>query len=110
MGLSSCFLIHRSRIGVTSNFNFLWKNYDFYCEIKMSLYPSLEDMQVDHMVQAQTNLLGPTRPPGTANAVQAMYPGLADYMGLELTQDVIRANMPEYLEQNRTTAMIRRPS
>ena len=60
--------------------------------------------------QAQTNLLGPTRPPGTANAVQAMYPGLADYMGLELTQDVIRANMPEYLEQNRTTAMIRRPS
>ncbi len=26
-----------------------------------------------------------------------MYPGLATYMGMELTEDVIRANMPEYL-------------
>jgi hypothetical protein len=26
-----------------------------------------------------------------------MYPGLSDYMGLELSEDVIRANMPEYL-------------
>ncbi len=26
-----------------------------------------------------------------------VYPGLADYMGLELTEDVIRENMPEYL-------------
>ena len=26
-----------------------------------------------------------------------VYPGLAHFMGLELTEDVIRANMPEYL-------------
>ena len=26
-----------------------------------------------------------------------VYPGLANFMGLELTEDVIRANMPEYL-------------
>ena len=38
-----------------------------------------------------------------------MYPGLAEYMGLELSDDVIRQNMPEYLEQNRTTAMIQLP-
>jgi len=78
----------------------------------MSLYPSLEDMQVDQMVKAQTNLLGPTRTPDTApNAapLQVMYPGLAEYMGLELSDDVIRQNMPEYLEQNRTTAMIQLP-
>jgi len=78
----------------------------------MSLYPSLEDMQVDQMVKAQTNLLGPTRTPdATANAgpLQVMYPGLAEYMGLELSDDVIRQNMPEYLEQNRTTALIQLP-
>ena len=38
-----------------------------------------------------------------------MYPGLAEYMGLELSDDVIRQNMPEYLEQNHTTAMIQLP-
>lgn len=29
-----------------------------------------------------------------------MYPGLADFMGLELSEEVIAANMPEYLRQN----------
>ena len=65
-----------------------------------------------HIFQAQTNLLGPTRTPdATPNAapLQVMYPGLAEYMGLELSDDVIRQNMPEYLEQNRTTAMIQLP-
>ena len=33
----------------------------------------------------------PALPSGSA------YPTLGDYMGLELTEDVIRANMPEYL-------------
>lgn len=28
------------------------------------------------------------------------YPNLVDYMGLELSQDVIEANMPEYLQRN----------
>ncbi len=30
----------------------------------------------------------------------AAYPGLAEYMGMELSVDVIAANMPEYLPQN----------
>lgn len=34
-----------------------------------------------------------------------MYPDLADFMGLELSQQMIAANMPEYLSSNRTTAV-----
>lgn len=29
--------------------------------------------------------------------MSSMYPGLADYMGLEFTENIIRENMPEYL-------------
>jgi len=74
--------------------------------------PKWENKLISHIFQAQTNLLGPTRTPDTApNAapLQVMYPGLAEYMGLELSDDVIRQNMPEYLEQNHTTAMIQLP-
>jgi hypothetical protein len=28
------------------------------------------------------------------------YPGLAEYMGMELSRDIIAANMPEYLPEN----------
>jgi syntenin-1 len=99
---------------------------------KMSLYPSLEDMKVDHMIQAQnsttqivqpnseeqsqilqgisqsfgqssTALPYPPNPsaypqiPSNASGNGSVYPGLGDYMGLELSEDVIRENMPEYL-------------
>lgn len=90
----------------------------------MSLYPSLEDMKVDQMVQAQTQVFGAMAaaaapPPNVSRpelpyplspspAMASMYPGLADYMGLELSEDVIRANMPEYLpvavQQNQVAA------
>lgn len=49
----------------------------------MSLYPSLEDMKTDQMV-APFPGAGP------------VYPALQPYMGLELSEDVIRLNMPEY--------------
>ncbi|XP_049875871.1 syntenin-1-like, partial [Pectinophora gossypiella] len=77
----------------------------------------LEDMKVDHMVRAQMaqyqapppaynmnpmavataptpgySLPAPTAPGSNAH----MYPALGDYMGLELSQDVIALNMPEY--------------
>ena len=76
----------------------------------MSLYPSLEDMMVDQMAQAQQTL-APAAVPSQASQVAALpypsapsssstYPGLAEYMGLELTEDIIRANMPEYLPSN----------
>lgn len=82
----------------------------------MSLYPSLEDMKVDHLIQAQTEVLGgiaagmasqpsqslpyPINPGQPAVGAGGFYPGLADFMGLELSEDMIRANMPEYLPEN----------
>ena len=79
---------------------------------KLKCITKWENKLISHIFQAQTNLLGPTRTPdatATAGPLQVMYPGLAEYMGLELSDDVIRQNMPEYLEQNRTTALIQLP-
>ena len=83
----------------------------------MSLYPSLEDMKVDHMAKAQEHLVANMKAAGMTNsapsaaapsglpypaahpaAAAPVYPGLASFMGMELTEDVIRANMPEYLQ------------
>lgn len=89
----------------------------------MSLYPSLEDMKVDTMARAQMaqHYAPPSHgpqysapqshvsqynapqsyalpsAPGTASAPNAhVYPALGDYMGLELSENVIAQNMPEY--------------
>lgn len=84
----------------------------------MSLYPSLEDMKVDTMARAQmAQHIAPQHaapqyhapqyqappsyalPPAQASpsAPNAhVYPALGDYMGLELSDDVIAQNMPEY--------------
>lgn len=66
----------------------------------MSLYPSLEDMNVDNMVRSQMAQVH-APPPYNPMAMQRpttgqVYPALADYMGLELSQDAIALNMPEY--------------
>jgi syntenin-1 len=93
----------------------------------MSLYPSLEDMKVDQTIRAQKQAFDaisqqqqlmnqhqgyptlnltvpgvPSAPPmGTSPGNQSpVYPDLVDYMGLELSQDVIAQNMPEYLQRN----------
>lgn len=77
----------------------------------MSLYPSLEDMKVDNMVRAQMAQYQAAPPPAYQPMYQALpspghgapnahvYPTLGDYMGLELSQDVIALNMPEYQVQ-----------
>ncbi|CAH0720732.1 unnamed protein product, partial [Brenthis ino] len=71
----------------------------------MSLYPSLEDMKVDNMVraqmaqhQAQPSHNQSYQPPTPAfpSAPMQVYPALGEYMGLELSPDVIAINMPEY--------------
>ncbi|XP_059089722.1 syntenin-1-like [Tigriopus californicus] len=90
-----------------------------------SLYPSLEDMKVDQMMKAQEGLFrpAPSTAPATAptapttsslsmadnglpypveNASAPVYPGLSEFMGLELSSEMIRANMPEYLAENQT--------
>ncbi|KRT80212.1 hypothetical protein AMK59_7751, partial [Oryctes borbonicus] len=73
---------------------------------RMSLYPSLEDMKVDQMARAQVSAITSGVPPQTPPAYSSqpasngptntMYPALVDYMGLELSEAVIAANMPEY--------------
>lgn len=86
----------------------------------MSLYPSLEDMKVDQTIRAQKQAFDaisqqqqllnqhaypnltvpgvPSAPPMGSSPLQSpVYPELADYMGLELSETVIAANMPEYL-------------
>lgn len=79
-----------------------------YC-ITMSLYPSLEDMKVDTMARAQlaqyqVHAAPPAPMYGPPTAVPSapgahMYPALGNYMGLELSSDVIAQNMPEYQVQ-----------
>uniref|UniRef100_A0A182XCL0 PDZ domain-containing protein n=1 Tax=Anopheles quadriannulatus TaxID=34691 RepID=A0A182XCL0_ANOQN len=100
----------------------------------MSLYPSLEDMLVDKMVQSQNTAIAtaaaqqqqqhlpypPSAPkdayglyPSFTNdtpsakmdekpssppmAASIMYPDLYEYMGLELSKEMIQANMPQYM-------------
>lgn len=102
----------------------------------MSMYPSLEDMKVDQMLQAQNTgpssapsnaslpyPLNPTAPspynipapsypimtnPSSAppSAPSHAYPGLAEYMGMELSEAMIRDNMPEYLPNNQTALSV----
>lgn len=70
-----------------------------------SLYPTLEDMKVDHMIQAQTKPLESSVPaapvasaplpyglypsaPVDQDKFKTLYPTLDDYMGLSLSRDV----------------------
>lgn len=46
-------------------------------------------------------------PAGQSNAVSTLYPGLGDFMGLELSQDVIALNMPEYMQTNQAVSVTR---
>jgi len=84
------------------------------------LYPSLEDMKTAEMISAQVSMqrphgtheYHPTAPvptlprngspymtgvaPSMASA-PSVYPTLGEFLGLELSEEMIRANMPEYL-------------
>lgn len=121
----------------------------------MSLYPSLEDMMVDKMVQSQNTVVAaaaaqqqqqwqtPPSAPGNESKVPPaysmyptfdgtiggapeksqglyptapgggvggglMYPDLYEYMGLELSKEMIAASLPQYMPQanNATTAIV----
>ncbi|KAL3269860.1 hypothetical protein HHI36_008917 [Cryptolaemus montrouzieri] len=88
----------------------------------MSIYPSLEDMKIDHLMKAQQALANQVQtstsnsyPPisnsypypnqnhtstqssiPSAISLKHVYPALKDFMGLELSEDVIAKNLPEY--------------
>lgn len=90
-----------------------------------SLYPSLEDMQVHKEIVAQENAAmnahvnanacsqgypqltnsAASSPAEQSNAVAVLYPGLGDFMGLELSQDVIALNMPEYMQSTQAVCV-----
>ena len=58
--------------------------------------PSYPPQPSSAPVYPPTTSSGSVYPPADA-ANLGMYPGLADYMGMELTESAIRENMPEYL-------------
>ncbi|XP_044945690.1 syntenin-1-like [Mustela putorius furo] len=70
----------------------------------MSLYPSLEDLKVDKVIQAQTAFSANPGNPAILSEASApisqdgnlypkLYPELSQYMGLSLNEEEIRANM-----------------
>lgn len=75
----------------------------------MSIYPSLEDMKIDQLMQAQkkyvltSNNVGYQAKQGTSpihtspsNQPANVYPALRDFMGLDLSAEMIAQNMPEH--------------
>lgn len=94
----------------------------------MSLYPSLEDMGVDRMIEQQNQMSqhiyqqNQQQPIGipayTSNPYPEMassqqqqldaqaYPDLYHFMGMELSKEIIAANMPEYLHERNQVAAI----
>uniref|UniRef100_A0A4X1SP12 Syndecan binding protein n=2 Tax=Sus scrofa TaxID=9823 RepID=A0A4X1SP12_PIG len=70
----------------------------------MSLYPSLEDLKVDKVIQAQTAFSANPANPAIlseasvpvsqdGNLYPKLYPELSQYMGLSLNEEEIRTNM-----------------
>uniref|UniRef100_A0A4W2GY57 PDZ domain-containing protein n=1 Tax=Bos indicus x Bos taurus TaxID=30522 RepID=A0A4W2GY57_BOBOX len=70
----------------------------------MSLYPSLEDLKVDNVIQAQTAFSANPANPAILSEASApisqdgnlypkLYPELSQYMGLSLNEEEIHANM-----------------
>ncbi|XP_076632975.1 syntenin-1 [Colletes latitarsis] len=88
----------------------------------MSLYPTLEDMKVDHMMKAQLQAesqydvppisnkeqIVPSAPSYNSSAV--LYPLLGEYMGMELSEEVIAENMPEYSLVKRSSVTVSVPA
>lgn len=74
----------------------------------MSLYPSLEDMKVDQMAQAQAVAARPQQPaltqapqPGFPTVAapafsSSLYPSLDDYMGMAVSENAVRQHVPGY--------------
>lgn len=56
--------------------------------------------RIQQAPQPQYSVSVPSAPPQTLerNAMSA-YPSLTEFMGLELTDEMIRLNMPEYVRQ-----------
>ncbi|XP_078072333.1 syntenin-1-like [Mustelus asterias] len=84
----------------------------------MSLYPSLEDLKVDKVIQAQASYVAnsgtpailsetATSPPSDGDLYPRLYPELSQYMGLSLNEEEIQKNMAMVAVPDQTVA---RPS
>lgn len=84
----------------------------------MSLYPSLEDLKVDKVIQAQASYVANsgtpailsetvTSPPSDGGLYPRLYPELSQYMGLSLNEEEIQKNMAMVAIPEQTVA---RPS
>ncbi|XP_067409835.1 syntenin-1 isoform X4 [Emydura macquarii macquarii] len=86
----------------------------------MSLYPSLEDLKVDKVIQAQTAFSSnPANPailseasdpiPQDGSLYPRLYPELSQYMGLSLNEEIQR-NMPMVADTQSQGQLVTRPS
>eukprot|EP00916_Digyalum_oweni_P011095 GHVL01018440.1.p1 GENE.GHVL01018440.1~~GHVL01018440.1.p1 ORF type:complete len:309 (+),score=34.22 GHVL01018440.1:532-1458(+) len=98
----------------------------------MSLYPTLEDMKVDQLAQAQVQheqrqaitqgggeypSVSPSLAPGPGmqhsgsnSSLSSLYPSLGDYMGLHLTPQMVNQNMPVVAQQMQVSTRPAYPS
>ncbi|XP_032658083.1 syntenin-1 isoform X2 [Chelonoidis abingdonii] len=86
----------------------------------MSLYPSLEDLKVDKVIQAQTAFSSnPANPailseasapiPGDGSLYPRLYPELSEYMGLSLNEEEVQKNLP-VVAGTQSQGLVTRPS
>ncbi|XP_040597410.1 syntenin-1 isoform X1 [Mesocricetus auratus] len=87
----------------------------------MSLYPSLEDLKVDKVIQAQTAFSSSPATqaglvdvsaafPSDGNLYPKLYPELSQYMGLTLSEEEICASMPMVSGAPTQGQVVARPS
>ncbi|CAL8122360.1 unnamed protein product [Orchesella dallaii] len=92
----------------------------------MPIYPCLEDMKTTELIKAQMDAMQPqiqqapqpqysvsvpSAPPQTMarSGNPAHYPSLMEFMGLELTEEMIKLNMPEYAPQQPHAVAVPQP-
>ncbi|XP_005301219.1 syntenin-1 isoform X2 [Chrysemys picta bellii] len=86
----------------------------------MSLYPSLEDLKVDKVIQAQTAFSSnpansailseaSTPIPQDGSLYPRLYPELSEYMGLSLNEEEVQKNLP-VVADTQSQGLVTRPS
>uniref|UniRef100_A0A674JHH3 Syntenin-1 n=1 Tax=Terrapene triunguis TaxID=2587831 RepID=A0A674JHH3_9SAUR len=87
----------------------------------MSFYPSLEDLKVDKVIQAQTAFSSnPANPailseasapiPQDGSLYPRLYPELSEYMGLSLNEEEVHKNLPMVAGTQSQGQLVTRPS
>ncbi|KAG6927206.1 syndecan binding protein [Chelydra serpentina] len=87
----------------------------------MSLYPSLEDLKVDKVIQAQTAFSSNPANPAILSEASThisqdgsfyprLYPELSEYMGLSLNEEEVQKNLPMVAGTQSQGQLVTRPS